>query len=120
MAAGSGADRFVEQLPSHRSPEELRKYRRSFKVAEGDAFIGVRMGQVFALAKEFVELPPGEIEKLQESPIHEVRAGGLSIMDKQARRKPTPEARRKELYLRHTGSINNWDLADASAPHPIG
>jgi DNA alkylation repair enzyme len=123
MKAGSGADRFVEQLQSYRSPEELEKYRRSFRAAEGDAFIGVRMGQVFALAKEFIEMPPGEIEKLLESPIHEVRAGGLSIMDKQARRKRTPESRRKELYelyLRHTGSINNWDLVDVSAPYVVG
>jgi hypothetical protein len=123
MKAGSGADRFVEELQSYRSPEELEKYRRSFRVAEGDEFIGVRMGQVFALAKEFIEMPPGEIEKLLESPIHEVRAGGLSIMDKQARRKRTPEFRRKELYelyLRHTGSINNWDLVDVSAPYVVG
>jgi 3-methyladenine DNA glycosylase AlkD len=123
MKAGSGADRFVEELQSYRSPEELEKYRRSFRVAEGDEFIGVRMGQVFALAKEFIEMPPDEIEKLLESPIHEVRAGGLSIMDKQARRKRTPESRRKELYelyLRHTGSINNWDLVDVSAPYVVG
>ena len=43
-------------------------------------------------------LPPDEIEKLLESPLHEVRAGGLSIMDKQARRKRTSESRRKELF----------------------
>ena len=30
-------------------------------------FIGVRMGQVFALAKEFIEMPPQDIEKLLES-----------------------------------------------------
>ena len=27
-------------------------------------FIGARMGQVFALAKELIEMPPEEIEKL--------------------------------------------------------
>jgi DNA alkylation repair enzyme len=123
MPAASGAERFVEQLQSHRSPVELEKYRRYFKETEDDAFIGVRMGQVFALAKDFIDLPPDEIEQLLESPIHEVRAGGLSIMDKQARRKTTPEPRRKELYelyLRHTGSINNWDLVDVSAPYVVG
>jgi hypothetical protein len=57
--------------------------------------------QVFALAKEFIEMPPNEIEKLLESPIHEVRAGALSIMDKQARRKSTPETRRKQLFDLH-------------------
>lgn len=122
------ADRFVERLEAHRSPEEAEKYLRYFKTGEGqygegDVFMGVRMGQVFALAKEFVEMPPDEIEKLLESPIHEVRAGGLSIMDKQARRKKTSEDRRKELfdlYLRRTDRINNWDLVDVSAPHVVG
>ena len=81
------------------------------------------MGQVFALAKEFIEMPPEEIEKLLGSPIHEVRAGGLSIMDKQARRKRTPESRRKELfdlYLRRTDRINNWDLVDVACPYVVG
>ena len=32
-------------------------------------FIGARMGQVFALAKEFIDMPPEEIEKLLESEV---------------------------------------------------
>jgi 3-methyladenine DNA glycosylase AlkD len=118
------ADRFVERLTAYRSPDQLRKYQRAFKVAEGgEEFIGVRMGQVFALAKEFVELPPAELERLLESPIHEVRAGALSIMDKQARRRRTPEARRKELfelYLRRIDRVDNWDLVDLAAPYVVG
>ncbi len=86
MSTEHGAERFVERLDAHRSEDELRKIRRYFKsdageYGEGDVFIGVRMGQIFALAKEFVDMPPDEIERLLESPIHEVRAGGLSIMD---------------------------------------
>jgi DNA alkylation repair enzyme len=70
------AGRFVERLTAYRSPDQLRKYERAFRVAEGgDQFIGVRMGQVFALAKEFIELPPAELERLLDSPIHEVRVG---------------------------------------------
>ena len=118
------ADRFVERLTAYRSPDQLRKYQRAFKVAEGgEEFIGVRMGQVFALAKEFVELPPAELERLLESPVHEVRAGALSIMDKQARRRRTPEARRKELfelYLRRIDRVDNWDLVDLAAPYVVG
>ncbi|MGH7454117.1 MAG: DNA alkylation repair protein, partial [bacterium] len=73
------AEQFVKKLMRHRSPDELKKYQRYFKTGagqygEGDEFMGVRMGQVFALAKEFIEMPPDEIEKLLESPIHEVRA----------------------------------------------
>ena len=128
MPADISAERFVKELEAHRSPEELEKRRRYFKTGEGeygegDEFMGVRMGQVFGLAREFVEMPPGEIERLLESPIHEVRAGALSIMDKQARRKRTPESRRRELfdlYLRRTDRINNWDLVDVACPYVVG
>ncbi len=119
---------FVERLEQHQSDEEMRKIQRYFKTGageygEGDVFIGVRMGEVFGLAKEYVDLPPDEIETLLESPVHEVRAGALSVMDKQARRKRTPESRRKELYdlyLRRIDRINNWDLVDLAAPYVIG
>lgn len=122
------AEQFVKRLKAHRSPDELKKIQRYFKsgegqYGEGDKFIGVRMGQVFALAKEFIEMPPDEIEKLLESPIHEVRVGAVSIMDWQARNKKTPEARRKELfdlYMRRHDRINNWDLVDRSAPYVVG
>ncbi len=122
------AERFIERLEEHRSPEQAEKYLRYFKTGkgeygEGDIFMGVRMGQVFELAKEFIETTPDEIEKLLESEIHEVRAGGLSIMDKQARRKKTPEGRRKELfelYMRNMDQINNWDLVDVSCPFVVG
>lgn len=128
MTADVTAARFVERLETHQSDEELRKIQRYFKsgegdYGEGDVFMGVRMGQVFALAKAFIDMPPDEIEILLDSPIHEVRAGGLSIMDKQARRKRTPESRRKELfdlYLQRIDRINNWDLVDLAAPFVIG
>jgi 3-methyladenine DNA glycosylase AlkD len=128
MPMNIDAEKFVEKLEACHSPVELEKIQRYFKsgegqYGEGDVFIGVRMGQVFELAKEFIDMPPVEIEKLLESPYHEVRAGALSIMDKQARSKKTPESRRKELfelYLRRIDRINNWDLVDVSAPFVIG
>ncbi len=63
------AKRFVERLKALRSPEELKTIQRYFKsgegqYSEGDVFMGVRMGQVFALAKEFIDMPLSEIEKL--------------------------------------------------------
>jgi 3-methyladenine DNA glycosylase AlkD len=128
MPESLSAQRFTEELEKHRSSEQREKYQRHFKTGEGqygegDVFIGVRMGQVFALAKEFIGMSPEEIEKLLDSPIHEVRAGALSIMDKQGRRRKTPESRRKELfdlYLRRTDRINNWDLVDLGAPYVVG
>lgn len=122
------AKNFIERLKSYQSPEELRKIKGYFKLGEGDygegdEFMGVRMGQIFELAKEFIDLPLDEIEKLLESPLHEVRVGGVSIMDFKARRKKISESERKELfdlYLRRHDRINNWDLVDRAAPHVVG
>lgn len=121
------AEDFVKKLKTYQSPVELKKHHRYFTFDEsdsdGDQFIGVRWGQVFALAKEFIDMPPAEIEKLLESPIHEIRAGGCSIMGKQAVSKKTPESRRKELYelyLRRHDRINNWDLVDLASYKVVG
>jgi hypothetical protein len=122
------AKRFVERLKGYRSPEERKSYQRALKSVEcqsgeGAEFMGVRMGQVFALAKEFIEMPPNEIEKLLENDMHDVRAGGVSIMDFQARSKKISQARRQELfdlYLRRHDRIDNWDLVDRAAPYVVG
>lgn len=122
------AVRFVAALEGHRSAEELEKIQRYFKsgegdYGEGDVFMGVRMGQVFALAKEFVGMQLDQIEELLESPIHEVRVGAVRVTDLQARKKQTSDERRRELfelYLRRHDRIDNWDLVDRSAPHVVG
>jgi 3-methyladenine DNA glycosylase AlkD len=116
------AERFVERLKSYRTAEAAKAHSH-LASDEGDKIIGVRMGQVFALAKEFIEMPLDEIEKLLESPIHEARVGAVSVMDFQARNKKTPEVRRKELfelYIRRHDRINTWDLVDRSAPYVVG
>jgi hypothetical protein len=128
MPANLSAAEFITRLDAYRSPEQAREYERNFKSAneqngDDDRFIGVRMGQVFALAKEFIDLPPEAIETLLESPVHEVQVGGVSVMDWQARGKRTPEMRRRELfelYLRRHDRINNWDLVDRAAPSVVG
>jgi hypothetical protein len=117
------AAEFTRQLQTFRSDDELRKIQRYFTSDNRDHFIGVRMLHVFTLAKTFIDLPPAEIETLLESPVHEVRAGALSIMSKQAARKSTPDGRRRELfdlYLRRHDRIDNWDLVDLAAPNVIG
>jgi hypothetical protein len=109
------AKNFIAQLKTHQSDDELKKIQRYFKSAEGDyghgdKFMGVKMGTLFALAKEFGEMPIREIEKLLESPIHEVRAGAVSIMDKASRNKKISKDRLKDffdLYMRRHDRINN-------------
>ncbi|MBZ2194957.1 DNA alkylation repair protein [Ruania sp. N2-46] len=81
------------------------------------------MREVFALAKEFIDTDPAEIEVMLGSPDHLVRVGAVSIMDFQARRRSTPPERRRELfdlYLRCHDRINTWDLVDRAAPHVVG
>jgi 3-methyladenine DNA glycosylase AlkD len=122
------AKRFIERLKALQSARELEKIQRYFKsekgeYGEGDIFMGVRMGSLFKLSEEFIDMAPKEIEKLLESPVHEVRAGAVSIMNKKGRNKKTTDAERKELYdlyIRRHDRINNWDLVDLGAAFVIG
>lgn len=119
---------FAAALWENQSDAELEKIGRYFKAGvgdygEGDRFIGVRMGTVFALAKQLVAMDPAEIETLLESDIHEARAGAVSIMAKQFGLKKTPAERREALamlYLRRHDRINNWDLVDLGAHQVLG
>jgi len=122
------AKNFIARLKAHQSDDELKKIQRYFKSGEGDyghgdKFMGVKMGTLFALAKEFGEMPIGEIEKLLESPIHEARAGAVSIMDKASRNKKITKERLKDffdLYMRRHDRINNWDLCDLGCLYMTG
>ena len=119
---------FIAKLKALQSDKELEKIQRYFKsgkgqYGEGDKFIGVKMGQLFALAITCMEMPVKEIEKLLESPIHEARAGAVSIMDKASRNKKITESRLKEfydLYMKRHDRINNWDLVDLGCLHMTG
>lgn len=118
---------FIAQLKNRQSDEELKKIKRYFKSEEGDyghgdEFIGVKMGQVFELAKIFEQMPIDEIERLLESNIHEARAGAVSIMDK-ASRKKIDQLRLEsffKLYMRRHDCINNWDLVDLGCLYMTG
>jgi len=118
------ADRFFERLAARRSDEELAKVQRHYQgPTRGDQCLGVLMGAIFALAKQFADLSLDQIEKLLESQSYEVGMGGVSVMDFQDRREKTPDGRRKELFdldLRRHDRINNWDLVDRAAPRVVG
>src|SRR5690348_15455422 len=114
------AEHFISSVKALQNDQELKKILKYFKTgkgeySEGDQFIGVRMGSLFALAKEFIDMPVSELEKLLKNPIHEIRAGACSIMDKAGRQNKLPEEKRKalyDLYLKKHDRINNWDLVD--------
>src|SRR5688572_18140520 len=122
------AQEFTKRLKSMQSDDELRKIQRYFPTdvtnpSKDDYFIGVRMGSIFELGKEFAGMPVTEIEKLMESPVHEIRAGAMSIMGQSAKAKGCSDERLKELYelyIRRHDRINNWDLVDLAAYYVVG
>ena len=123
MAVQLTAAAFLTALEELRTDEQRERYNASFNPGPGDSFLGVRMGQVFTLAKAHLAMPIDELERLLELPVHEARVGALSIMDKRARRaSTTPEDRAAmfQLYLRRHDRIDNWDLVDLAAPHVVG
>ena len=119
---------FLKALKDKSERERIGEVTRFFRVSPSvdssdNKFLGVRFGDIFALAKEFVEMPLSQIEVLLENPYYEVRMGAVSIMDFQARAKRTPADHRKalfDLYMRRHDRINNWDLVDRAAVYVVG
>lgn len=116
------AKQFIERLKAL-SSKQAEKFNAPLAADKNDAIMGVKMGQIFALAKEFMGMELDEVEKLLDHPVHEARVGAVSIMDFQARSKKTSDVRRKELfdlYIKRHNRINTWDLVDRSAIWVVG
>ncbi|MFS0751758.1 DNA alkylation repair protein [Oceanobacillus sp. 1P07AA] len=120
----SNAKEFIKELEKHRNEEDVEKMKRFFKNSDSSTLcLGLHMRTVFQIAKQFIEMPLIEVEKLLNSFYYEVRMGAVSIMDFQAKRKQISGSQRKslfDLYIRRHDRINNWDLVDRSAPSVIG
>ena len=76
----------------------LQSLQRAADASRSARLTQIPMGQLFDLAKDFVGSSLEEIEVLLDRPDHPPRVVAVSIMDFQARRKATPEGRRRELY----------------------
>ena len=118
------AAEFIDELDLLQSPAELKNVKRFFS-DEGmpTKFYGIRMADLFGLAKQFKAMPPAEIRQLLASDYYEARMGAVSIMEFQARdKKTTPDIKRAlfELYIAEHKQINNWDMVDRSAPYVVG
>lgn len=119
----STAAQFEAELRARATDAQREKYRRFFTFGPDEEFVGVPMGEVFALAKRALALGPEHLEQLLRSPVHEVRAGACSAMGKSAAHPNATDARRAELfalYLRRHDRINNWDLVDLAAAPVVG
>jgi 3-methyladenine DNA glycosylase AlkD len=108
------------------NPARAAALQRFFKTAPGeygagDRFLGLTMPEVRRLARQYADTSLAQLERLLESPWHEVRMLALVIMVQQFRR--ADEEMREALYrvyLRRTDRINNWDLVDVTAPGVVG
>ncbi len=88
---------------------------------EGDIFLGIRVPELRKLAKEYQDIPSGEVRQLLKAPIHEKRLLALLILVRKYSKGTESEKKRiYELYLNSTRFINNWDLVDVTAEHIVG
>lgn len=91
---------------------------------EGDEFIGVTVPNQRKVAKQFKDMPLGEVQKLLDSPIHEHRLTGLFIMIFQYEKSDSEKEKTSiyEMYMKNLkkGNVNGWDLIDSSAPRITG
>ncbi|MBC7949171.1 MAG: DNA alkylation repair protein [Chitinophagaceae bacterium] len=115
---------FITELTALRTKSELENVQRYFSYEGVESkFLGVRMANIFALAKKYMKMHLEEVEKLLEDDYYEARVGAVSIMDFQAREKKITLEQRKalfDLYISRHDRINNWDMVDRSAPYVVG
>lgn len=119
-------EQIISELRSLSTEEKRRVLPQFFKTGpgeygEGDKFLGVTVPLTRSVARAHRQADSAVLDRLLGSPWHEARLCALLIMVAQAAK--ADELRRKELYdfyLAHTGSINNWDLVDLSAPAIVG
>lgn len=118
------AKEYIARLSEFKSEKERNKVEKFFKGNDGvTKSLGVKFGDVFKTAKEFIEMPLSEINKLLDNDHYEIRMGAISIMDFQAKSKKTTETRKKELfelYLFRHDRLNNWDFVDRGSYNIIG
>jgi 3-methyladenine DNA glycosylase AlkD len=110
----------IDELRRLSSSAELAKLRKRLPAGE-DAF-GLRMGDLFAVAKRHRELPLAEVETLLDHPAYEPRLAAFCILDFMARGRVDADRRRElyEVYLRRHDRITSWDMVDRAAPRVVG
>ncbi len=119
---------FKKNLYELADPVKAKILQRFFKTGkgqygEGDKFLGVMVPEQRALVKKYWEsLSLREIDALLKSKYHEERLSALLCLVEKFRHAGGEKVQTKiyNFYLRHARFINNWDLADLSAPKIAG
>jgi len=88
---------------------------------QGDKFLGVVVPEQRIIARKFIDLKLGDLQKLLDSPYHEERLTGLLILVlKYPHANKLEQKKIYNFYLKNTKKINNWDLVDLTAEKIIG
>lgn len=103
-------------VPKHASDLERFFKTGPGEYGEGDVFIGVTVPQSRSVAKKFLHMPIGELQKLAKSKIHQERFVAEIILQNYFE-KAESQKQRKEYFdiwmsWLYAGYVNNWDLVD--------
>lgn len=117
--AASATD-VVAALVARQSDDELPKIRG--RLAPDEPAFGLRMRDLFDVAKSHQHLPLDQVDVLFDHPAYEPRMAACCILDVAARRPLDDEHRRAiyELYLGRHERITTWDMVDRAAPRVVG
>ncbi|PJZ80844.1 DNA alkylation repair protein [Leptospira meyeri] len=122
-------EQILSDLKKEGNKEKADFFPKFFKTGpgeygEGDKFLGVTVPIQRKIAKKYYkEIDIPSLKSLITSPFHEVRLTTLFILVLKFESKDITEKKQKEIvdfYLKHTNSINNWDLVDSSADKILG
>ncbi|MFK8138252.1 MAG: DNA alkylation repair protein [Bdellovibrionales bacterium] len=121
------ANQLIKEIKSLENKEYAKHNLRFFKTAigeygEGDQFLGLRMPQIRELADQYVSLDLLEVQRLLDSPIHEIRmCGGIILTYKYKKAKDLKlKTAIFKLYTKNWNSFNNWDLVDVTCHKVVG
>lgn len=90
---------------------------------EGDLFLGVKVPDQRAVAKEFYpKITLEELHSLLTSPYHEERLTAIFILVSKFEKTKSFDEKSQivDYYLNHLEYINNWDLVDSSCYKILG
>ncbi|NDK30281.1 DNA alkylation repair protein [Nesterenkonia haasae] len=105
------------------SESEQAKITRRLPAESGLSALGVRMKDVFDLAKAWTGISLTVVPDLLASQWYEVRMVAVAILDFKARRRGLGDGDRRHLYdtyLKHHHLLTVWDLVDRAAPRVVG
>ncbi len=90
---------------------------------EGDLFLGVKVPDQRAVAKEFFnKISLKELHKLFSSPYHEERLTAIFMLISKFEKSKSADEKQNivDFYLNNLEFVNNWDLVDSSCYKILG